>query len=145
MKGTVKIRPVKTEQDYESALEEIERLWDSKPGSPSADTLDILATLVEKYEEENIQISTPDPVEAIKFRMEQQGMNKAQLGEIIGGRNRATEVLNRERRLTVTMIRSLHEKLGIPAEALIGDYSLKRNTRSTPKTSSRTKTKKSLS
>ncbi len=127
MTGKIKIRPIKTRQDHEAALEAIEKLWDARPGTPSGDLLDILTTLVEKYEETHFSIDAPNPVEAIKFRMEQLGINKARLGEIIGGRNRATEVLNQERRLTVSMIRSLNQELGIPAESLIQDYRLKKN------------------
>lgn len=127
MKSALKVRPIKSEEDYEAALGEIEKLWDAKPETPNGDMLDILSTLVEKYEEEHFPIEAPNPIEAIKFRMEQLGINKARLGEIIGGRNRATEILNKERRLTVSMIRSLNKELSIPAESLIQEYRLKKN------------------
>lgn len=113
------IKPIKTKKDYEAALNRINDLWDAKTDTPEGDELDILATLVEAYETKNFEISTPDPVEAIKFRMEQMGLKKSDLAPILGGRNRVSEILRHKRNLTVKMIKALHEKLDIPAESLI--------------------------
>ena len=113
------IRPVRTEADYEAALAEVERLWGAKSGTPKGDRLDVLATLIEAYEDRYFQIDPPDPIEAIKFRMEQQGLTRRDLEVLIGTRSRITEVLSRKRALSIAMIRRLHEKLGISAEVLI--------------------------
>ena len=113
------IFPIKTNKDYKSALARIESLTDAKRGTREMDELEILSVLVEKYEDENFPISPPDPIEAIKFRMEQLGLKKAELAIFLGGRNRATEVLQRKRGLTVKMLKSLHKKLKIPAESLL--------------------------
>lgn len=113
------IKPIKTEKDLDSALKRIERLWNAKPNSKEADELEILSVLVEAYENEHYMILPPDPVEAIKFRMEQQGLKRSDVAPILGGANRVTEVLNRTRRLTVKMIKALHEQLDIPFESLI--------------------------
>lgn len=113
------IRPIRSEADYESALEEVERLWGAKNGTPEGDRLDVLATLIDAYESEHDPIDTPDPVEAIKFRMEQQGLSRKDLEPLIGTRTRVAEILNRRRGLSIGMIRRLHSKLGIPAEVLI--------------------------
>ena len=125
MSSKIEIHPVNTEEDYENALANIEKLWGSKIGTRNGEKLDVLTTLVEKYEEENYPLAPPDPIDAIIFRMEQRGMSRANLGDLIGSRSRATEVLNKERRLTLGMIRVLHKALQIPAESLIQDYSLK--------------------
>lgn len=113
------IRPIRTKRDHEAALKEIERLWGAKTGTLDGDRLDVLATLVDAYETEHYQMDPPDPVEAIKFRMEQQGLTRRDLEEIIGTRTRIAEVLNRKRGLSIAMIRRLHERLGISAEVLI--------------------------
>ncbi|MCC6468951.1 MAG: transcriptional regulator [Alphaproteobacteria bacterium] len=113
------VRPIRTEQDYEAALAEIERLWGAKGGTPKGDRLDVLATLIDAYEEKHLPMDAPDPIEAIKFRMEQQGLTRKDLEPIIGTRARVVEVLNRKRALSIGMIRRLHAKLGIPAEVLI--------------------------
>lgn len=113
------IKPIRSKRDYEAALSEIERLWGAKAGTPEGDRLDVLATLIEAYEAEHYPIDPPDPIEAIKFRMEQQGLTRRDLEEIIGTRTRIAEVLNRKRGLSITMIRRLHERLGISAEVLI--------------------------
>lgn len=113
------LKPIRTEADYKAALAEIERLWDAKSGTPEGDRLDILATLVDAYENEHHLIDPPDPIEAIKFRMEQQGLTRRDLEGILGTRTRVAEVLNRRRGLSINMIRRLLEKLGIPAEVLI--------------------------
>jgi HTH-type transcriptional regulator/antitoxin HigA len=113
------IKPIRTKRDYEAALTEIERLWGTKAGTPEGDRLDVLATLIDAYETEHYPMDPPDPIEAIKFRMEQQGLTRRDLEEIIGTRTRIAEVLNRKRALSITMIRRLHERLGISAEVLI--------------------------
>ena len=113
------IRPIRTEADYETALAEVERLWGSKSGTPDGDRLDVLATLLDAYESEHHPMDPPDPVEAILFRIEQQGLTRQDLEGILGTRSRISEVLNRRRGLSITMIRHLHDKLGISAEVLI--------------------------
>ncbi|MGC9215815.1 helix-turn-helix domain-containing protein [Acidithiobacillus sp.] len=115
------IHPIHTEADYQATLKEISTLMDSDPeaGSPEGDRLDILSTLVAAYEAKHFPIGMPDPIEAIKFRMEQSGLSVMDLEPIIGKRNRIYEVLNRKRPLTLAMIRRLHHALGIPAEVLI--------------------------
>jgi HTH-type transcriptional regulator / antitoxin HigA len=113
------IKPIRTKRDYEAAVAEIERLWGAKADTPKGDRLDVLATLIDAYEAEHDPMDPPDPIEAIKFRMEQQGLTRKDLEEIIGTRTRIAEVLNRKRGLSITMIRRLHERLGISAEVLI--------------------------
>jgi HTH-type transcriptional regulator/antitoxin HigA len=119
----VNIRPIHTEADYQAALGDIAGLMESDPapGTPKGDRLDILATLVQAYEARHFPIDAPDPVEAIKFRMEQRGLTVKDLEPIIGRANRVYEVLNRKRPLTLAMIRRLHRSLGIPAEVLIAE------------------------
>jgi HTH-type transcriptional regulator/antitoxin HigA len=119
----VNIRPIHTEADYEAALGDIAALMESDPapGTPKGDRLDILATLVQAYESRHFPIDAPDPVEAIKFRMEQSGLTVKDLEPIIGRPNRVYEVLSRKRPLTLAMIRRLHRSLGIPAEVLIAE------------------------
>jgi HTH-type transcriptional regulator / antitoxin HigA len=117
MRGDVK--PIRSDADYEAALKEVERLWGAKLGSRDGDRLDVLATLIDAYEAEHFPIDPPDPVEAIKFRMEQQNLSRRDLEEIIGSRTRIAEVLNRKRGLSIGMIRRLHEHLGISADVLI--------------------------
>jgi HTH-type transcriptional regulator/antitoxin HigA len=116
---TDKLKPIRTKADYGRALAEVERLWGAKAGTPRGDRLDILATLIDAYEAEHYPIDPPDPVEAIKFRMEQQGLSRKDLEPLIGTRTRVAEVLNRKRNLSVAMIRRLHDRLGISAEVLI--------------------------
>jgi len=113
------VKPIRSKRDYEAALREVERLWGAKSGTRDGDRLDVLATLIDAYEEEHYPIDPPDPIEAIKFRMEQQGLTRRDLEGIIGTRTRIAEVLNRKRGLSIEMIRRLHEHLGIPAEVLI--------------------------
>ena len=117
------IRPIHTETDYRATLKEISGLMASDPavGTPQGDRLDILATLVQAYEERHFPIGAPDPVEAIKFRMEQSGLSVKDLEPLIGKSNRVYEILNRKRPLTLAMIRRLHQALGIPAEVLIAE------------------------
>jgi HTH-type transcriptional regulator/antitoxin HigA len=113
------IKPIRSGTDYEEALDEIGRLWGARSGTPEGDRLDVLATLIDAYEDEHHPIDLPDPIEAIKFRMEQQGLTRKDLEAIIGTRTRVAEILNRRRGLSIAMIRRLHEKLGISAEVLI--------------------------
>jgi HTH-type transcriptional regulator/antitoxin HigA len=113
------VRPIRTEADYEAALAEVERLWGSPLGTPEGDRLDVLATLIDASEAEHHPIDPPDPIEAILFRMEQQGLTRKDLEPLIGTRTRVAEVLNRKRGLSIGMIRRLHETLGISAEVLI--------------------------
>lgn len=113
------IKPIKSVLDYKKALKEIEFLFDAKFGTPEGDHLDVLTTLVEAYESKHYPIDAPDPIEAINFVMEQQGLKRKDLEQYIGGRSRVAEVLNHKRALTLAMIRKLHHALGIPAEVLI--------------------------
>jgi HTH-type transcriptional regulator/antitoxin HigA len=113
------LKPIRTEADYEAALAEVERLWGATAGTPQGDRLDILATLIDAYESERYPMDPPDPIDAIKFRMEQQGLSRKDLEGLIGTRTRIAEVLNRRRGLSINMIRRLHDRLGISAEVLI--------------------------
>ena len=115
----MKIRPIKTESDYEATLEEIDRLWGSPEGTEEGDRLDVLLVLVESYESKHYPIDPPDPVEAIKFRMDQMKLTRKDLEPLIGSRGRVSEVFNRRRSLTLPMIRRLHSQLHIPLESLI--------------------------
>ena len=114
------IRPIKTETDYEGALAEIAQLWGAAENTPEGDKLDILLTLVEAYEQAHYPIDPPDPVEAIKFRMDQMGLSRKDLEPYIGARGRVAEVLNGQRKLSLPMIRRLHTHLHIPLESLLG-------------------------
>jgi HTH-type transcriptional regulator / antitoxin HigA len=116
---TNELKPIRTKADYEKALAEVERLWGAKSGTREGDRLDVLATLIDAYEAEHYPMEPPDPVEAIKFRMEQQGLSRKDLEPLIGTRTRVAEVLNRKRSLSIGMIRRLHNHLGISAEVLI--------------------------
>ena len=113
------LKPIRTKADYDKALVEVERLWGSKSGTPRGDRLDVLATLIDAYEAEHYPMDPPDPIEAIKFRMEQQGLTRKDLEPLIGTRTRVAEILNRKRPLSIGMIRRLHARLGISAEVLI--------------------------
>ena len=113
------LKPIRTKADYEASLVEIEHLWGARRGTRRGDRLDILATLIDAYESEHYPMDPPDPIEAIKFRMEQQGLSRKDLAEILGSRTRVAEVLNRRRGLSINMIRRLHEKLGISVDVLI--------------------------
>lgn len=115
----MEIKPIRDQRAYEAALRRVESLWHSKDGSPEFDELDILATLIEAYEREHYSVDLPDPIEAIKFRLEQQGKDTRALVGIIGQRTRVYEVLQKKRALSLEMIRNLHDKLGIPASVLI--------------------------
>jgi HTH-type transcriptional regulator/antitoxin HigA len=113
------IRPIKTEKDYNSAIKRIEELWGSKKDTPKGDELDLLVTLVESYEMKHYPIAPPDPVDAIKFRMEQMGMTKEDMVKYLGSQSRVSEILNRKRNLTLKMVKSLYKGLKIPAEILL--------------------------
>jgi HTH-type transcriptional regulator/antitoxin HigA len=113
------LKPIRTEADYDIALAEVERLWGAKSGTPEGDRLDVLATLIEAFESICYPMDPPDPIEAIKFRMEQMGISRKDLEPLIGTRARVTEVLNRKRGLSIDMIRKLHDGLGISADVLI--------------------------
>jgi len=113
------ITPIKTKRDYRCALKEIEELMNAKRGTPDGDRLDVLVTLVEAWEAKHYPIGLPDPIEAIRYHLEQQGLEPKDLVPYIGNRNRVYEVLNRKRQLTLKMVWRLHKGLGIPAESLI--------------------------
>jgi HTH-type transcriptional regulator/antitoxin HigA len=115
----MEIKPIRTKADHRAALKEIETLMNAEAGTPEGERLDVLATLVEAYERKHFPMDLPDPVEAIKFRMEQSGLAPKDLVPMIGQLNRVYEILSRKRPLTLAMIRALHEKLGIPSELLI--------------------------
>jgi len=120
----VEVRPMKTEADYEDALAEIEGLLETSPGTPEADRLEILTTLVEEYEDHHHSIPLPDPVEAILYYLESRGLTRKELEPCLGSRSRVSEVLGRKRPLSLEMIRRLHQRLGIPAEVLIQPYKI---------------------
>lgn len=120
------VTPIKTDADFRNTLAEIERLWDAEPDTPEGDRLDVLMTLVEAYERRHHPMPPADPIAAIEFMMEQRGMTRADLEPIIGSSGRVSEVLNRRRALSVSMIRRLSEELKIPVEILIRPYDLQR-------------------
>ena len=113
------VRPIRDEADYEAALAEVEQLWGAPAGTADGDRLDVLATLIDAYEAVHHPMDPPDPIDAIRFRMEQQGLSRKDLEGLIGSRTRVAEVLNRRRGLSINMIRRLHDHLGISAEVLI--------------------------
>ena len=116
------IKPIKTEKDYDQALTRLELIFDAKKGTPQGDELEVLGMLIDSYENEMFPIGFPDPIEAIKFRMEQMGYNQSDLATVVGLKSRASEILNRKRKLSLEMIRQIHEKLNIPTEVLIQAY-----------------------
>ena len=118
----MEIKPIKTENDYNLALERLEKIFDAKNGSPEGDELEVLGILIDQYENEHFPIGLPDPIEAIKFRMEQMGYNQTDLANIVGLKSRASEILNRKRKLSLDMIRQLHDKLNIPTDVLVQVY-----------------------
>ena len=115
----IEVKPIRSRTDYDTAVAEVEELWGAKLGTREGDRLDVLATLIDAYEAAHHPLDPPDPVEAIKFRMQQQGLSRKDLEAIIGSRARIAEVLSRKRSLSIAMIRRLNQKLGIPAEILI--------------------------
>jgi HTH-type transcriptional regulator/antitoxin HigA len=120
----MEIKPIRTEEEYRDALARLNDIWDAEPNTPESDELDVLAVLLEAYEEKHYPIDPPDPIEAIKFRMEQMGLTHEDMEPYIGRGARVSEVLSRKRRLSLDMIRKLNEKLLIPAEILIARYPL---------------------
>ncbi|MGY5353587.1 helix-turn-helix domain-containing protein [Wenyingzhuangia sp. IMCC45467] len=116
------ISPIRNEKDYQKALERLELIFDAKKDSKEGDELEILSMLIDKYENEVYPIGMPDPIEAIKFRMEQMGMKQKDLAEVMGFKSRVSEILNKKRKLTLEMIRKLSLTLHIPTEVLIQDY-----------------------
>jgi HTH-type transcriptional regulator/antitoxin HigA len=118
----MELKLIKTERDYNKALKRLETIFDAKPGSSIGDELEVLGILIEQFENEHFPIGLPDPIEAIKFRMEQMGYNQGDLAKIVGLKSRASEILNRKRKLTLEMIRQLHDSLKIPTDVLIQSY-----------------------
>jgi len=118
------IKPIRTEKDYDLTLKRVELLMDAEFGSEDFDELEILTTLLENYESKHYPIDTPDPIEAIKFRMEQEGLRQKDLVEIFGNKVRVSEILNKKRRLTLDMIRNINQDLDIPFESLLNKYEL---------------------
>ena len=113
------IRPIKTEQDYKTAISRIEVLWGAKKDTHEGDEFDLLVTLVESYELKLYPIAPPDPIDAIKFRMEQMGMTNSDMVKYLGSQSRVSEILSKKRKLTLSMIKSLYKGLKIPAEILL--------------------------
>jgi len=118
----MRILPIRTEKDYEKTLERLEEIFDSKRGSKEGDELEILSILIDQYEKENFPIGLPDPIEAIKFRMDQMGIKQKDLVEYLGFKSRVSEIMNKKRKLTLDMIRSLNRNLNIPTEVLVQEY-----------------------
>lgn len=116
------ISPIKTKKDYQNALDRLEQIFDAKKDSKFGDELEILSILIDKYEKEYFPIDMPDPIEAIKFRMEQMGMKQKDLAEVVGFKSKVSEILNKKRKLTLDMIRKISSALHIPTEVLIQDY-----------------------
>lgn len=118
------IKLIKTEEDYQIALEQLDKIFDAAEGTPDSDQADILALLIDDYEHIHYPIEAPDPIEAIKIRMEEMQLKQKDIASALGGKNRASEILNRKRKLTVDMIRNLTESLNLSASLLIKDYKL---------------------
>ena len=118
----MKILPIRNEKDYQKALNRLEEIFDAKKGTEDGDELEILSILIDRVENEQFPIGMPDPIEAIKFRMEQMGMKQKDLAEVVGFKSRVSEILNKKRKLTLDMIRKLNTTLHIPTEVLIQDY-----------------------
>ena len=118
----MKVKVIRTEKDFNQALNRFEKIFHAPANTKDGDEAELLSLLIEKYEEEHYPIEAPDPIEAIKFRMEQMDMSKKDLAEIIGYKSRVSEIFSRKRKLTLNMIRNLHEKLNIPYESLMGNY-----------------------
>ena len=116
------VRPIRTKKDYQNALNRLETIFDAKPSTIQGDELEVLGILIDKYEQEHYPIAYPDPIEAIKFRMEQLGYSQSDLANVVGLKSRASEILNKKRKLTLEMIRNLHDTLNIPTNVLIQSY-----------------------
>jgi HTH-type transcriptional regulator / antitoxin HigA len=122
IRSNMNIKPIKTETDYQKALIRLDEIFDAQKGSKKGDELEILSILVDQYEKENFPIDLPDPIEAIKFRMEQMDLRNKDLAEVVGNKSRVSEVLNRKRKLSLDMIRKLNTYLRIPTEVLVQEY-----------------------
>ena len=120
----MKLKPIKTEQDYKNALKRLDEIFDAKIGTTESDEADVLGLLIDEYEKKYYPIEAPDPIEAIKIRMEEMHLKRVDLANELGGKNRVSEILNRRRKLTVEMIRNLTTKLNLSAGLLINDYQL---------------------
>ena len=118
----MKLKVIKTEEEYNKALKRLEVVFDSPVDTPEGDEAEIIGLLIEKYEDEHYPIDAPDPIEAIKFRMEQMNMDNKDLAKVIGYKSRVSEIFNHKRKLNLKMIRNLHEKMKIPYESLFADY-----------------------
>lgn len=116
------MKPIHTESEYQAALQRVEEIFDAKKGSPEGDQLELLLILIDKYEKDHFPIELPDPIEAIKFRMDQLQMKPKDLAELIGYKSRVSEILNKKRKLTLEMIRKIHTSLNIPTDVLVQDY-----------------------
>jgi len=121
-KFKMKIKPIRNEADYQKAIERLEVIFDAKEGTDEGDELEILAIVIDNYENENFPIGMPDPISAIKFRMEQMGLKQKDLVEMVGFKSRVSEIMNKKRKLTLDMIRKLNATLNIPTEVLIQEY-----------------------
>ena len=121
-KQTMTIKPIKTKKDYQAAMYRLDVIFDSKPGTPEGDELEVLGILLDKYEMEHYPVGYPDPIEAIKFRMEQMGYSQNDLAKVVGLKSRASEILSKKRKLSLEMIRQLHQVLKIPTDVLIQSY-----------------------
>ena len=118
----MKIKPIRTKEDYQKALERMGEIFDAAKGTEQGDELEILSILIDNYEKDHFPIDLPDPIEAIKFRMEQLGMKQKDLADVVGYKSRVSEILNKKRKLSLEMIRNLSKKLKIPPEILIQNY-----------------------
>ena len=118
----MKFKILKTKKDYVTALVRFEEIFQAKPGSPDSDEANVLSLLINEYEEKNFVIEVPDPLAAIKYRMEQQGLTNGDLAVILGLKSRVTDIFNKHRKLNLTMVRKLHDELNIPLEALVKEY-----------------------
>lgn len=116
------IKLIKTEEDYQLALQRLEEVFDAAPDTKEGDELEVLSFLIDSYEKDLFPVEAPDPIEAVKFRMEQLGIKQKDLAEALGFKSRVSEILNRKRKLTLEMIRNLHNKLNIPTSVLIQEY-----------------------
>jgi len=118
----MEIKPIKTEQDYQDALKRLEVIFDAAPNTPEDDELEVLGVLIDNYEKTHFPIDLPNPIEAIKFRMEQLNYSNSDLANIIGLKSRVSEILNKKRKLSINMIRKLHQALQIPTDVLVQKY-----------------------
>lgn len=126
LKRIMNIKPIKTETDYREALKQLEKIFDAPIGTPENDEADILSLMIDEYEKKHYPIEAPDPIEAIKIRMEEMQLKQVDLIDAIGSKGRVSEILNRKRKLTVEMIRNLSKRLSLSPELLITDYQLSR-------------------